>query len=86
MAVLGIGIVPVPFQVAMLAAGASGYPFPLFMLAAMLGRGVRYFGLAVLVALVGNPATSLWQRYARTLGILGILLFAAWGWYEISTW
>ncbi len=84
MAVLTIGIVPVPFQIAMLAAGASDYPYPLFLLAAMLGRGIRYFGLAVLVALMGDAALRLWKRHARTIGILGLVLFGLWVWYEVT--
>ncbi|WP_420337423.1 YqaA family protein [Roseibium sp.] len=45
-AVFVIGVVPIPFQTAMLLAGATGMAFPLFMLAAALSRGARYFGLA----------------------------------------
>ncbi|MGQ4878962.1 YqaA family protein [Billgrantia sp. LNSP4103-1] len=84
MAVLTIGLVPLPFQIAMLGAGASGYPYPLFMLAALLGRGVRYFGLAILVAVTGNIALSLWQRHSRALGVLGLALFGLWVWYEVA--
>lgn len=84
MAVLSIGIVPIPFQIAMLTAGASGYSFLLFMLAAMLGRGVRYFGLALLVAWVGDKALDLWRRHSKPLGMLGVALFVAWVWYEVT--
>ncbi|WP_457944752.1 YqaA family protein [Vreelandella alkaliphila] len=45
-AILAIGILPIPFQVAMITAGLSGYPIMLFVLAALLARGLRYFGLA----------------------------------------
>ncbi|KAA0009986.1 VTT domain-containing protein [Billgrantia pellis] len=84
MAVATIGIVPIPFQIAMLGAGASGYPFPLFLLAAMLGRGIRYFGLALLVTLVGDATMRLWQRHARTVGLIGVVLCAIWVWYEMT--
>lgn len=84
MAVATIGVAPVPFQIAMLAAGASGYPFLLFLLAAMLGRGVRYFGLALLVALAGDAALRLWQRHARLLGVVLLALCGLWLWYEFA--
>ncbi|WP_254799126.1 YqaA family protein [Halomonas sp. SS10-MC5] len=84
-AIATIGVVPVPFQIAMLGAGASGYPFPLFLLAAMLGRGVRYFGLAALVAITGDAALRLWRRHSRSLGVLGLALFGLWVWYEVTT-
>ena len=35
-AILAIGILPIPFQVAMITAGLSGYPILLFVLAALL--------------------------------------------------
>ncbi|MBW6391096.1 YqaA family protein [Billgrantia antri] len=84
MAVLTIGLVPLPFQIAMLGAGASSYPFPLFLLAAMLGRGIRYFGLAALVAVTGDAALRLWQRHSRSMGVLGLALFGLWIWYEVA--
>ncbi|WP_111415565.1 YqaA family protein [Billgrantia lactosivorans] len=84
LAVAAIGIVPIPFQIAMLAAGTSGYPYPLFLLAAMLARGVRYFGLALLVALAGDAALSLWQRHSRPVGIVLLALFGLWVWYEVA--
>lgn len=84
MAVLAIGIVPIPFQVAMLASGATGYPFALFLLAALLGRSARYFGLALLVAWAGDAAMRLWQRYSTPLGISALALFGAWAWMQFG--
>ncbi len=43
-AILAIGILPIPFQVAMITAGLSGYPIALFALAALIARGLRYYG------------------------------------------
>ncbi|KKO06668.1 hypothetical protein LCGC14_0064760 [marine sediment metagenome] len=83
-AILAIGIVPIPFQIAMLAAGASGYSFVLFLLAAMLARGARYFGLATLVAVAGDAALRLWERHSKPIGIAGLFLFGFWLWYEIA--
>lgn len=80
-AILAIGIVPVPFQIAMLVAGASDYPLPLFLLASLLARSVRYFGLAILVAIFGEAAMRVWRRHARPVGAGLIVLFAVWmGW------
>lgn len=84
MAILAIGIVPVPFQIAMLVAGASDYPLVLFLLAALLARGVRYFGLALLVALFGDAAMKLWQRHSRLVGIGLLVLFVGWMVWQVS--
>jgi membrane protein YqaA with SNARE-associated domain len=50
-AILIVGVVPIPFQLAMLAAGIAGYPLALFLLAALIARGVRYYGHPLLGAL-----------------------------------
>ncbi len=84
-AIMAIGLVPVPFQLAMLAAGASGYPFTLFMLAAILARGLRYFGLAMLVAVAGEQALQLWQRHSRLLGTVAVTLLILWLWLQLKT-
>lgn len=74
-AIVAVGITPIPFQVAMLAAGAAQYPVPLFLLAATFARGIRYYGLALAVAWVGPQAALLWRRNAGWLGALLLALF-----------
>lgn len=61
--VLSVGIMPIPFQIAMLAAGATGYAFLLYMLATILSRGIRYFGLGLLVCLFGNQAQNIFEEH-----------------------
>lgn len=63
-AILALGIVPVPFQIAMITAGAAGYPIYLFVLAALIARGIRYYGLAWLILRFGRRAEDLWRRHA----------------------
>ncbi len=81
-AILAIGIIPIPFQIAMLVAGASGYPIALFLAAACAARGLRYFGLALLIKVAGKAALDLWNRHAKPIGIIGLVLFAVWVWFE----
>ncbi|WP_317337165.1 YqaA family protein [Thalassospira lucentensis] len=47
--VFAISITPVPMQLAALAAGATTYPFWLFVVAIGISRALRYYGLWVLV-------------------------------------
>ena len=63
-AIVAVGIIPIPFQVAMITAGLASYPIYLFVLAAVIARGVRYYGLAWLVYQFGERAQVLWQRHA----------------------
>ena len=76
-AVLAIGVLPIPFQAAMLAAGATGYPLPLFVLATVMARGVRYYGLALLAAWFGPLALSVWHRYGNRALAAGLLALVA---------
>ncbi|WP_106476168.1 YqaA family protein [Phytohalomonas tamaricis] len=80
-AIVSIGIVPIPFQIAMLVAGSTGYSFLMFMLAALLARGARYFGLALLVHSFGERAKRLWRGNEHVLGAVAVVMVIAWvGW------
>ena len=78
--VMTISLAPVPFQIAMLAAGATGYSFLGFIAATLISRGVRYYGLALLVYLFGDRAERLFREHkvAATLILLAIVGLA-WG-------
>jgi len=75
-AIVAVGVTPVPFQVAMLTAGATGYPYLLFMVASLFARGIRYYGLALLVVWLGEPALRLWQNHAKQVGVALLLVLA----------
>lgn len=73
-AIVAVGILPIPFQVAMLTAGAASYPLVWFLLACGLARGLRYYGLAGLVVVFGAHALQLWKKHSTTAGVSVILL------------
>lgn len=77
LAILAIGVSPVPFQAALLAAGVAGYALPLFLTVVTIARGLRYFGLALLVWWVGERALALWRRHALATGLIALALLAA---------
>lgn len=78
--VLSVGVTPVPFQTAMLISGATGFSFGLFMLASALARGLRYFGLALLVYWAGDRAEALLRRHTRWVSALLLIavILALW--------
>lgn len=78
--ILTLGILPIPFQIAMLAAGATQYSLFLYLLATAISRSVRYFGIALAVKIAGNHAERLLKKY-RTGAIIGIVLLLAIGWW-----
>lgn len=79
-AIVAVGVTPIPFQVAILTAGATKYSIPLFLAAAALARGLRYYGLALLVRLFGARAMRLWVNHKITASLTAAVLVAAfWG-------
>ncbi|MEX0615445.1 MAG: VTT domain-containing protein, partial [Methylophaga sp.] len=75
--VLSIGIIPVPFQLAMLAAGATGYSFVLFLIATIIARGLRYAAVGLLVWWFGDAAQDLFERHKIKTSIallIGVVL------------
>lgn len=82
--VLTVGIVPVPFQIAMLTAGALKYSLILFLIATTLSRALRYYGLGLLVYWAGNQAQELIERHKRSTVIILIVLFGIMWYWSIS--
>ncbi len=79
LAILMVGVLPIPFQIAMLAAGAAGYAIWYFTLAATIARGIRYFGLALLVFLFGKKAKNVWEtNKAFALLVLAAITITLW--------
>lgn len=76
-AIIAVGIIPIPFQVAMITAGLSGYPIHLFVLAALIARGVRYYGLAWLILQFGERIAEMWNRHTWLTSLGGIAVIAA---------
>ncbi|WP_426358010.1 YqaA family protein [Pseudocolwellia sp. HL-MZ19] len=78
--VITLGIVPIPFQIAMLAAGATKYSLSLFLIAATIARSIRYFGLAVLVYYAGDKAERVIRKHkTKTMIALTVVILAVWG-------
>ena len=77
--VLTLGIVPIPFQIAMLAAGATTYSIGLFLLATVIARSIRYFGLAVVVYYAGDHAEALIRKHKiKALVAVSVVVLLAW--------
>ncbi|NQY18165.1 YqaA family protein [Alteromonas sp.] len=78
--VMTLGIAPIPFQVAMLAAGATKFSLPLFLLATAIARAIRYFGLAIVVYYAGDKAEQLIKRY-KMKAVVAITLAVIFLWW-----
>lgn len=75
--VFSVGIIPIPFQIAMLAAGVTKYSFALFLAATALSRGIRYYGLALLVYFAGNKAQEIFEKHKTTTSVVFLVIVVA---------
>ncbi len=80
-AVFLAGITPLPYKVFTLSAGVFQVSFPVFVVASLLSRGLRFFVLAGLVYHYGQPIQGFIDRHFERLswafGILLVLGFLA---------
>ncbi|WP_409440128.1 YqaA family protein [Psychromonas sp. GE-S-Ul-11] len=77
--VMTLGIIPIPFQIAMLAAGATTYSLLLFLMAATIARSIRYFGLAIIVYYAGNQAEKLIKKHkTKAMIFITVTILAIW--------
>lgn len=63
-AIVVVGVLPLPFHIAMLTAGAAGYNYAWYLLAVMLSRTVRYSLLGLILYFYGYHVRA-WQRKQR---------------------
>ena len=83
-AVFLAGLTPIPYKIFALSAGVFAINFPVFVVASVLSRGLRFFLLAGLIWRFGMPVTRFIDRYFGPLtllfGILLVLGFVLVGW------
>ncbi|WP_051275458.1 YqaA family protein [Aestuariibacter salexigens] len=79
--ILMLGIVPLPLQIGMLAAGATGFPIVLYLLAIFISRAIRYFGIAIVIKFAGNSAERVLRRNKSKALLLSIVIIATAWWF-----
>ena len=78
------GFTPIPYKIFTIAAGVFYIDFKKFVVASLLGRGLRYFLLAFLVAKFGNVVMDWFVQYEIPVLIISVLIlvFGCWYWYK----
>lgn len=56
------GLTPFPYKVITIASGATGLPLPVFMMASIVSRGIRFFILAGLLRIMGEPIRAFVEK------------------------
>lgn len=76
-AVFLAGLTPIPYKVFTLSAGVFSVNFPIFVVASVLSRGLRFFLLAALIYRFGPPIARFIDKYFDWLAVaFGVLLVA----------
>lgn len=68
---------PIPYKVITIAAGVCTINFPLFLLASVIGRSMRFFLVAGLLFIFGEKIRSFIDKWFNLLTILFFVLLAA---------
>lgn len=77
LAILLVALGPIPYQLAVLATVAMEYPLGFLLLATAIGRGIRFFALAVAVWAFAEQTIGLWSRNAALAGLIAAGLLVA---------
>jgi membrane protein YqaA with SNARE-associated domain len=56
------GLTPIPYKLVTIASGAAAFDFPIFMLASIATRGLRFFLVAALLRRFGEPIRDFVER------------------------
>lgn len=67
-------LTPIPYKVFTIAGGVFHQNLPLFILVSLLGRGLRFYGVAGMMWLFGNRIVPFIDKYFNLLSILFVLL------------
>ena len=72
--IFAAGFTPIPYKIFTIAAGVFSLNFPIFLLASLIGRSLRFFLVAALFYYMGEPARRLIDKYFNLLSILLLIV------------
>ncbi|WP_164158244.1 YqaA family protein [Sandarakinorhabdus rubra] len=72
---LAFAFLPIPYKVATIAAGSVALSVPVLIAASVLGRGGRFFLVALILKRFGAQAQALIDRYFNALALTATALF-----------
>ena len=68
------GFTPLPFKLCTITAGACDINFPMFIIASLVGRGMRFFLIAWLIWKYGAPIKAMIDKYFNLIATLFAVL------------
>jgi membrane protein YqaA with SNARE-associated domain len=79
-AVLIAGVTPFPYKVITIMSGTTGLSLPVFIVASIVARGVRFYALAVMLRLYGAPIRLFIERWFGLLSVAFVALLIGGFW------
>ena len=80
-AVLFAGVTPFPYKIITISSGIAGMPIYQFFIFSIIARGARFFIIAILLRLYGEPIRNFIERHLNLLFIVFmvlLVLFLSW--------
>lgn len=74
LAILGAAFTPIPYKIFTIAAGVCNVSLPILILASIVGRGGRFFIVALIIYFVGPKAKPWIEKYFNTLATAFFIL------------
>ncbi len=68
------GVTPFPYKVITIASGTTGLSIPVFIIASVLARGLRFFAVSALLYWFGPPIKAFIERYMGILTVVFVIL------------
>lgn len=75
--IFAAGFTPIPYKIFTISAGVFSLNFPVFILASLVGRSLRFFLVAGLFYYFGKPARVFIEKYFNLLSILLFIVMIA---------
>ena len=73
-AVLFAGVTPFPYKIITISSGIAGMPIYQFFIFSIIARGARFFIIAILLRLYGEPIRNFIERHLNLLFIIFMVL------------
>ena len=73
-AILAAAITPIPFKVFTLAGGLFKVNFLIFLLAAIIGRAIRFYTVGYLTKIYGPSLVKIFFKYFNTISLVLVIL------------
>ena len=74
------GLTPIPYKIFTVSGGAFAIDFKVFVLASVVSRSLRFFGVATLIYFFGTPIKAFIEEYLNLLSIAFVVLLVLGFW------